>query len=143
MKTFLITLFLAFYFLTCLHSQTIEGIWKTIDDKTGDAKSKVELTVKNNKLYGIIRSIYVKKNEDKNPLCTKCTGPNKNKRVLGMQIINGLGKSGKYYEGDDGILDPETGNYYDVKIWMEDKNTLKVRGYLGFIYRTQTWYKVN
>lgn len=40
------------------------------------------------------------------------------------------------------ILDPETGEIYTCKLWMENANTLMVRGYAGLFdlfYRTQTW----
>ena len=39
------------------------------------------------------------------------------------------------------ILDPKSGKVYDCYINLEDGNTLKVRGYLGFSFlgRTQIW----
>jgi uncharacterized protein (DUF2147 family) len=39
------------------------------------------------------------------------------------------------------ILDPKSGKVYDCYINLEDANTLKVRGYLGFSFlgRTQIW----
>jgi len=39
------------------------------------------------------------------------------------------------------ILDPKSGKVYDCSLSLEDENTLKVRGYLGFsiLGRTQTW----
>ena len=46
-------------------------------------------------------------------------------------------------EWDDGeILDPNNGKIYDCKIWLEGNDILKVRGYVGFFYRTQTWKRV-
>ena len=41
--------------------------------------------------------------------------------------------------GDGEILDPNNGKIYDCKIWLEGNDILKVRGYVGFFYRTQTW----
>ena len=38
------------------------------------------------------------------------------------------------------ILDPENGKIYKCKIWLED-GKLKVRGYIMFLYRTQTWHR--
>ena len=40
------------------------------------------------------------------------------------------------------ILDPDDGKIYKAEIWTED-GKLKVRGYLGAFYRTQTWVKVH
>lgn len=40
------------------------------------------------------------------------------------------------------ILDPENGEVYTSKLWLDDANTLQVRGYAGpfdLFYRTQTW----
>jgi uncharacterized protein (DUF2147 family) len=37
-------------------------------------------------------------------------------------------------------MDPEDGKVYKAEIWRE-AGTLKVRGYLGMFYRTQTWVK--
>jgi len=37
-------------------------------------------------------------------------------------------------------MDPETGKVYDCKIWLEN-GQLKVRGYVAFFYRTQTWLR--
>ena len=36
------------------------------------------------------------------------------------------------------ILDPGNGKIYRCKIWLKD-GELKVRGYFGPFYRTQTW----
>ena len=58
-----------------------------------------------------------------------------------MEIIRDLEKDGDEWE-DGTVLDPEKGKIYDCKIWLEDNETLKLRGYVAFFYRTQTWYKV-
>jgi len=56
---------------------------------------------------------------------------------MGMVIIEGLQESDAVYEGGT-ILDPQIGKVYKCKLWREN-NQLKVRGYWGFLYRTQTW----
>jgi uncharacterized protein (DUF2147 family) len=43
---------------------------------------------------------------------------------------------GEYVDGD--ILDPENGKVYRCKLWVEE-GKLQVRGYIAFLYRTQTW----
>ncbi|MCB0765493.1 MAG: DUF2147 domain-containing protein, partial [Flavobacteriales bacterium] len=35
---------------------------------------------------------------------------------------------------------PETGKIYDCRLWSED-GALKVRGYVAFFFRTQTWVR--
>ena len=54
-----------------------------------------------------------------------------------MEIIKDLEKDGEEYV-DGTVLKPDEGKIYKCKIWLEDNN-LKVRGYWGFVYRTQTW----
>jgi len=57
-----------------------------------------------------------------------------------MLIINGLEPDGDSWS-DGEILDPANGKYYDCTLKLEDKNTLLVRGYIGFSFigRTQQW----
>lgn len=128
------------FMLTNLFAQgNVVGKWKTIDDDTGEMKSIVEIKEIDGKLYGTI--LELEPSSDPNKVCTECTGNLNGKKIVGMQIIKGLEIDDEAWEGDDGILDPENGKFYDVKIWEED-GKLQVRGYIGFIYRTQTWVKL-
>lgn len=138
MKNLLLLLVL----ITCsINAQSIEGKWKTIDDKTGAAKSIVEIYKQGNQYYGKVVEILIEKNKTK--VCEKCKDANKNKPILGLQIINGLKKDVNYYS-DGFILDPENGKEYSCKIWIDAENTnvLNVRGYIAFLYRTQKWHRV-
>lgn len=116
----------------------VVGKWKTIDDDTGEMKSIVEIKIVDGKLFGTIMKL--EPTADPNKICTECTDHRKDQKIVGMQIITGLEIDDDAWEGDDGILDPENGKLYDVKIWEED-GKLQVRGYIGFIFRTQTWIK--
>ncbi len=116
----------------------ITGIWNTIDDITGKQKSSVELSIVDNKLYGKIVNLVNPENENKT--CVECNDYRKNQPILGLEIITGLENEGGEWTADDGILDPENGKVYDVKIWTED-GKLMVRGYIGFLYRTQVWVR--
>ena len=58
-----------------------------------------------------------------------------------MEIIKDLDQDDDEFE-DGTILDPENGKIYDCKIWLEDKNTLNVRGYIAFFYRNKEWIRV-
>lgn len=117
----------------------VEGKWKTIDDKTGKMKSIVEISVRNGKLYGKV--VELAPGRDQNAICKECTGQQKGKKVVGMEIINGLAKDGNEWYLADGILDPESGKVYDCRLWAEG-DLLQVRGYIGWLFRTQTWEKV-
>lgn len=132
---------LLFCSLTTIQAQSVFGKWKTIDDNTGEAKSVIEIYEKNGKVFGKV--IQILKKERQNVTCENCTGADKDQPVLGLEIIRGLSKDGEEYN-DGKILDPENGKFYKCYITLEDKNTLKVRGYIGFslIGRTQYWVRV-
>ncbi|WP_027420624.1 DUF2147 domain-containing protein [Crocinitomix catalasitica] len=123
------------------YAQTdVVGTWKTIDDETGKEKSTVKIyKATNGKYYGKI--IDITNPDKKNGVCEKCEGSKKNKPLMGMNIIEGLEKDGTDYSGGT-ITNPEDGEVYTCTIWREGEN-LKVRGYIGWFYKTQTWIKVN
>ncbi len=121
---------------------SILGNWKTIDDKTNQPKSIVHIYKKGGKYFGKVTKLFRKKGENPNPVCDKCKDgdPRKGKRVKGMVILKDLVKKGDKYS-DGKILDPKNGKVYTTKLWLE-KGKLKVRGYVGFFFRTQTWHRV-
>ncbi len=125
-------------------NKAITGKWKTIDDETEKAKSVVLLYKKEGKLYGKVIKLFRAPSEEQNPLCKECEGAKHNKPIIGMQIVNGLEFDDGEWEGDDGILDPDNGKVYDCKMWVDEDNSdiLNVRGYISFLYRTQTWHRV-
>ena len=134
--TLLITLLL---FIFSANAQSIIGKWKTIDDETGKAKSIVKIYKKGGKYYGkIVEILDPTKRKNK---CTLCKDSRKDQSILGMEIIKDLEQDDDEFE-DGTILDPNNGKIYDCKIWLEGKDTLKVRGYVMFYYRTQTWHRV-
>lgn len=118
------------------------GVWKTIDDETGKAKSHVEIFDRNGKLYGKI--IKLINPSEPNPLCTKCKGSKKDKPVIGMEIIWDMEKDGANHYEDGHIMDPNNGKTYGCELTLVNSNTLKVRGFIGFslLGRNQTWYRV-
>lgn len=135
----LIGLAFGLFIVTGVFAQgNVLGKWKTIDDETGKMKSIVEISEQNGKLYGTV--LELSPTSDPNKVCTECTGVRKGKKIVGMQIISDLELDDDAWEGDDGILDPENGKLYDCKIWEED-GILQVRGYIGFLFRTQTWVR--
>ena len=140
-KPFIITFIFLLYY-SYAQAQTIIGKWKSFDDKTGELKSIVEIFESGSKIYGKIIKTFPKPGKDADPICTKCPTDDErfNKKIIGMEIVKGLTQEDDEYEGGS-ILDPEVGKVYRCKIWL-DKEELKVRGYLGPFYRTQTWQRV-
>lgn len=130
--------------------KTCVGTWKTIDDETGETKSHVQIEERGGKYYGKIvkllsKDALTKSKTPDNPtdiLCDKCGGAKKDKPILGMEILWNMEKYSDKYGGGN-ILDPKKGSEYSCTMWMESADVLKVRGWWGFLYRTQTWYRVN
>jgi uncharacterized protein (DUF2147 family) len=137
-KTFLFISLLLFVLSS--NAQSIIGEWKTIDDETGKEKSIVEIYKKGDKYFGKVVDILDPSKKKNN--CTKCTDSRKNEPILGMEILKDLEEDDDEFE-DGTILDPNNGKIYDCKIWLENKNTLNVRGYIMFFFRTQEWHRVN
>lgn len=138
-----------FFFLAVLvaltsmvSAQSLAGRWKTIDDETGRVKSVVEMTERDGQFFGTVVELFRLPEEDQDPHCEKCDDDRKDMRVLGMDIVRNM--EVEEDEWDEGtICDPKNGKVYGCKMWFEegDPNTLKVRGYWGFIYRTQEWIR--
>ena len=125
-------------------AQSVTGKWKTIDDDSGKEKSVVEIYMKDGKLYGKIIKLFREPGEDPDPVCDECDKDDDryNQKVIGMEIIRDMEKDGDEWE-DGTILDPENGKVYDCKLWVDEDNPdiLKVRGYIAFLFRTQTWHR--
>ena len=123
--------------------QGVVGKWKTIDDETGEAKSIVSIYKKGDKVYGKIIKLFRKKGQDPDPVCTKCDDddPRKGKKIIGMVIMTDMEKDDDDEYAGGLILKPDEGTVYRCRIWRDGKN-LKVRGYWGIFYRTQTWLPI-
>lgn len=138
-----ILIFLAFFCISSIASAqgSIIGKWKSVDDNTGDPRSIVEIIEREGKIYGKIIKLFPKPEEDPDPICDKCSPEDGrfNKKIIGMEIIKEMSRDDDEYSGGS-ILDPEVGKVYRCKVWL-DEGKLKVRGYLGPFYRTQTWLK--
>jgi uncharacterized protein (DUF2147 family) len=121
-------------------ADTIVGRWNTVDDKSGKVRSEVQIYEQGGKVFGKIVSLTEPTDKDGKPrVCEKCAGADKNQPVVGLVIIRDLGQAGDRYKGGT-IMDPEDGKVYRAELWTEG-GALKVRGYLGPFYRTQTWVK--
>ena len=119
-------------------NQDVQGLWITEDDETGKKKSEVLIYKEGNTVYGKIINLLLP--EDNGKICLNCKGENKNKPIEGLLILKDLILEEDTWEGGT-ILDPKSGKIYDCYITLENDNTLKVRGFLGFslLGRTQIW----
>lgn len=142
-KTLLFTLCLSLFFGRYGMAQNnIIGKWKTIDDESHKARSIIEIYKKGELYYGKVTDLFLTADEPSNPICRHCdeSDPRYMQPVIGMEIMKNIKKKGNEYAGGQ-ILDPDSGKIYDCKLWIENGN-LKVRGYIAFFYRTQTWLRV-
>lgn len=124
-----------------LNAQSIIGRWTSIDDETGKKKSIVEITERDGRLFGHLVQLFRDPHEDQDPVCKECDPKDDRyqRKVIGMEIIRDMVKDEEGWV-DGTILDPKNGSVYDCKLWLED-GKLKVRGYVAFFYRTQTWVR--
>lgn len=147
MKLKFTILFLSFiisvlYLFAQNKADDVIGTWLT----PGDNSAKIEIYREGQKFHGkIVWMKYPNSNgkpklDSNNPI----TGKRNNPR-LGLEIMKGFTFNGsdEWKSGD--IYDPETGNTYSAYMYLKDRNTLKLRGYIGFSFlgRTQTWTRVD
>ena len=140
-RTLLTTLFI--FLLINARSQSVMGFWKTIDDVTEKPKSIVEIYDEGDGLSA--RVIEILEEGRENAICVKCEGDRKNRPIKGMKLFDDLKKVDEDTFGEGSILDPESGKEYRVRIWVDPErpDQLRVRGYIAFFYRTQTWSRVS
>jgi len=119
------------------------GLWKTFDDKTGNARAIVRIYQENGKLFGRIERSFTPGAEKR--VCQVCSDQRKNQPILGLIIIRNMKSTDGEYGGGD-ILDPDSGSVYRCKFHVDDSGThLIVRGFIGIslLGRTQTWQRVD
>jgi uncharacterized protein (DUF2147 family) len=117
------------------------GLWRNVDDKTGEAKAEIRIYDNGGKLFGKIEKTLTKNGK---PTCEECWDDRKGQAMVGLEIIRNAEK----VEGQEAwqhgkILDPENGKEYTLRLVpIDGGRKLQVRGYIGPFYRTQTWVRV-
>ncbi|HEY4338440.1 MAG TPA: DUF2147 domain-containing protein [Steroidobacteraceae bacterium] len=134
----------AFFFLiatgTAYAQNTPVGLWKTIDDHTGQEKSLVRVSESAGVVSGRIERLLHP--SQPNPLCDKCRDERHGKPMVGLSIITGVVQRGDVWDGGK-ILDPGNGKIYAVRLRpLDGGRQLEVRGYIGPFFRTQIWSRV-
>lgn len=118
------------------------GRWITMSDKTHDRSGIVELFDQYGKLAGKVVKIFPGSGRDPLERCVKCEGEFKNKRVLGLTFLWGLAPQTDGTWANGKILDPHDGHVYTATAKLvEQGKQLKLRGYWGPFWRTQTWIR--
>ena len=125
-----------------IQAQSLVGTWRSVDDATGKDKSYVQLYEENGKTYGKVVK-FLDPKTDPNRVCGKCTDWRKDQKIMQMMIVRDMKLSGSTWKGGK-ILDPENGKEYTCTMWFENgkPNELRLRGWVGPFFRTQTWFRV-
>ena len=127
------------------------GLWRSIDDKTGQAKA--EIRIKANAAGVLTGAVEKSLAPSDQPLCSACPDDRKDQPKLGLEIIRGVTKAEvkadvkaedkPVWDGGT-IIDPDNGRIYKLRLTPVDAgNKLEVRGAFGPFWRTQTWVRVN
>jgi uncharacterized protein (DUF2147 family) len=119
------------------------GVWRNLDDKTGEAKAEIRIVEAGGVLSGKIDK-RIGKDIKPDDVCDECSDDRKGKPILGLEIIRNAKKAeGKdVWEGGK-ILDPENGRDYTLRMTpVEGGRKLEVRGSIGPFGRTQTWVRI-
>jgi uncharacterized protein (DUF2147 family) len=153
----LIAAFAALVAVCTFAADPVEGYWKSIDEKTGEATAFWKIYDKNGVLFGEIVRI-VGKSDDTVAENAKASYKNfpvagvvNKMRVVGTPWIYGLSRKrpGEWSGGN--IVDPKKGDYYQCKITYRpadgkkfQKDTLEMRGEIGLgIGRSQYWLQAS
>jgi uncharacterized protein (DUF2147 family) len=120
------------------------GLWQQIDDDTGKTRGWFLVFEHNGPYEGAIVKMFIDPGDPQNPLCTKCTGDQRNTPWLGLTIIKGMMRKGLDYEHGT-ILNPTDGNEWSAEMHLSpDGQDLTVRGFLGlsFLGKNQYWKRL-
>lgn len=113
----------------------VEGLWLT-----GDGDGYVRIQIIDDELSGVIAGST--RDDDDREFDEKNPDPAFRGRTLfGLELFEGFRFDGNDRWRDGKIYDPNSGKTYRCYIRIIDKDTLKVRGYIGLpaLGRTETW----
>ncbi|MEL3911892.1 DUF2147 domain-containing protein [Treponema pedis] len=152
--------FILLFFITgtfCLFSDPVEGLWKSIDEKTNKVTGVWKIYEKDGMLFG---EMLMTNGHHPQAAVTACKESYKdfpkpgrvNKMPLvGTPFIYNLIKKSEGYWHKGYIIDPASGKHYYCKIIFHKaddkkykKDTLEMRGEIGLgIGRSQYWEKTD
>jgi hypothetical protein len=115
------------------------GYWKIMDEETKQPASIVQITDNQDNLTGKV----VKLLNNPDAICTKCSGEQQNKPILGMTILWGFqAKNDSFTEGK--ILATRRGAIFDAGMQIApDGQTLTLIVKTGFGEHKQVWQRVS
>jgi uncharacterized protein (DUF2147 family) len=135
-----------FIFLLCFWAYAvaaqddITGTWKVVDNASNDIKYHVRIYDFEGRMFGkVVKMVKMPPSQT----CPLCPGDLRNQPIMNMILVEKMQLSNGFYKNGR-MLDPQNGRWYSCQMWLkeEDPDVLVVRGFLGFIYFTQYWYRV-
>ncbi|MDK2910784.1 MAG: hypothetical protein PWR20_2352 [Bacteroidales bacterium] len=117
----------------------VKGIWLN-----QDKDAKIEIFENGGKYYGKIVWLKTPIDPETNKPKVDKHNPNpalRNRSTLGLEILKDFSFDGKDEWKDGTIYDPKSGKTYSCYIRMENRNKLKIRGFIGvsMLGRTTYW----
>ena len=117
----------------------VKGIWLNQDED-----AKIEIFENGGKYYGKIVWLKTPIDPETNKPKVDKNNPNpalRSRPSLGLEILKDFSFNGKDEWKDGTIYDPKSGKTYSCYIRMENKNKLKIRGFIGvsMLGRTTYW----
>lgn len=126
-----------------IFAQDIAGIWRHIDDQSGNPQATIEIRKESNNTYsGTVINLIKRPGYSLPSNCVNCPAPYTNKPILGMTVLKGLKNiegSSHYNQGH--VIDPLNGQIYDAKMKLHPSGKrLSSRAYMGasILGRNQT-----
>ena len=118
----------------------IVGVWLS-----GDGDGWIEIRKEDDETVGIIAGSPNTKEGDAPRLDSKNPDPSLRDRPLdGLKFMTGFSYAGENRWTGGRIYDPNSGKTYKGTMLLTDRDTLKLRGYIGIslLGRTDTWTRV-
>jgi len=154
-KLFLVLAVFMYASLFSVFADPVEGLWKSIDEKTGKVTAVWKIYVQGEKLFGEMLVVLGKKPDAKAEKCTKDypdfpkAGKVSSMPLVGTPFMFNLVKKaeGSWHKGY--IIAPDNGKYYYCKVTFKAKDgkkyktdCLEMRGEIGLgIGRSQLWVR--
>lgn len=127
-------------FAIAIPEEKILGVWLSEDKEV-----KIEIYRKGKVYAGKIVWFRQGKDSGKLPYDVKNPNPSlRTRKILNLEILSDFvyqAQSQKWTKGQ--IYHPQQGQVYRGAMWLEQVNVLKIRGYWGALYRTNTWHRVS
>jgi len=143
MKNFLSLLSIVFLPI-CLLAQSDKATLLNHVWYNGKKEVKVKFCEKEGKYYGDVIWLVETLGNHIEPL-KDLKNPNaelRSREILDMPLIEEMEyKNGEWKGGT--AYNPRSGRYFKCRMWLESEDVLKVRGYWGFLYDTETWTKAS